>query len=110
MGKMKGFVPTVFVTAVSVGVIAGVAALLRAFGIAISTSQILDVATGALCLVWLIVILKAPWDLFFEARAVSFDLKRSRELGIKQTSPADREAQLRTLARRLLALDRKSVV
>ena len=34
---------------------------------------------GVLCFLWLLVILKAPWDLYFQALQVSFEMQRSRE-------------------------------
>jgi hypothetical protein len=48
-----------------------------------SGPQALDIGAGVVCLVWLLVILKAPWDLFFETRGVLFEMKRSLELGIE---------------------------
>src|SRR5437899_318411 len=47
----------------------------------IAAGHLLDWVTGGLCLVWLLVILKAPWDLYFQAQAVSFEFQRSRERG-----------------------------
>ena len=44
----------------------------------IEAGHLLDWVMGALCFVWLLVILKAPWDLYFQAhvalweRAVSY--------------------------------------
>jgi hypothetical protein len=65
----------------------------------VAAGHLLDWVMGALCLVWLIVILKAPWDLYFQAHAVAFEQQRSRERGVPIT--AGREAYVRTLQRRL---------
>ena len=42
----------------------------------------LDWLMGALCLVWLLVLLKAPWDLYFQAREVAFEQERALERNI----------------------------
>jgi hypothetical protein len=66
------------------------------------TEHLLDWAMGLVCLVWLVVLLKAPWDLYFEAHRVGFELGRARERGI---AVADgRDAYVRVVRGRLLAL------
>jgi regulator of replication initiation timing/multisubunit Na+/H+ antiporter MnhE subunit len=49
---------------------------------AVASGRLLDWVMGALCLLWLMVILKAPWDLYFQASAVAFEQERSRERAI----------------------------
>ncbi len=66
---------------------------------AISSGRLLDWVMGALCLLWLLVILKAPWDLYFQASAVAFEQERSRERAVVLT-PGRAEYVL-TLRRRL---------
>jgi hypothetical protein len=66
---------------------------------AIAAGHLLDWVMGGLCLAWLIVLLKAPWDLYFQAQAVAFELDRSRERGI--VVAAGREEYVRRLRRRL---------
>ncbi len=68
----------------------------------IAAGHLLDWVMGTLCLVWLIVLLKAPWDLFFQAHAVTFELQRSRERGVPVA--AGREEYVRTVRRRLFWL------
>lgn len=65
----------------------------------VTDGHLLDWGMGALCLLWLIVILKAPWDLYFQAQATLFEMQRSRERQVPL--PEGREAYVRTLARRL---------
>jgi len=65
----------------------------------ISAGHLLDWVTGGICLVWLLLILKVPWDLYFQAQEVSFEFQRSRERGIP--TPAGREEYIRGLRRRL---------
>lgn len=65
----------------------------------VAAGHLLDWVMGALCLVWLIVILKAPWDLYFQAHAVAFEQERSRERGVPLA--AGRETYIRGLRRRL---------
>lgn len=66
----------------------------------IEAGYLLDWVMGGLSLVWLMVILKAPWDLFFQANAVAFEQQRSRERGIALTS--GREGYVQTVRNRLL--------
>nr|ABV27402.1 hypothetical protein YS_M60-F11.108 [Chloracidobacterium thermophilum] len=42
----------------------------------------LDIGMGVVCLVWLLLILTVPWDIHFKARAVQFELERSRDAGL----------------------------
>jgi hypothetical protein len=44
-----------------------------------SATLLLDVAAGIVCLLWLLLILRVPWDLFFETGNVLFEMQRSRE-------------------------------
>lgn len=64
-----------------------------------SSGRLLDWVTGGLCLLWLLVLLKAPWDLYFRAQAVAFEQQRSRERGVAVVP--GREQYVRTVARRL---------
>ncbi|HZT44302.1 MAG TPA: hypothetical protein VFA07_19205 [Chthonomonadaceae bacterium] len=65
----------------------------------IASGHLLDWIMGVLCFLWLLVILKAPWDLYFQAQEVSFEMQRSRERQI--ALPPGREAYLLRLRRRL---------
>ncbi|HLK61093.1 MAG TPA: hypothetical protein VKU00_31310 [Chthonomonadaceae bacterium] len=65
----------------------------------LASGHLLDWVMGALCFLWLLVILKAPWDLYFQALQVSFEMQRSQERQI--ALPPGREAYLKTLRRRL---------
>ncbi|MDX1931012.1 MAG: hypothetical protein SFU56_00250 [Capsulimonadales bacterium] len=56
---------------------------------------------GVFCLLWLLLILKAPWDLYFQAHAVAFEQMRSRERGMRLQQ--GREEYVRTVRGRLLA-------
>jgi hypothetical protein len=66
---------------------------------AAASGRLLDWVMGALCLLWLLVILKAPWDLYFQASAVAFEQERSRERSVALTP--GRVEYIRTLRRRL---------
>ena len=87
--------------------IAGVIAVVRFIDVPVPrfdlpAGGIVDAFVGAICLAWFFVLLKAPWDLFFQARGVAEEMVRSREAGIR-VDPA-REAYVARLSRRLLAL------
>jgi hypothetical protein len=83
--------------------VAGLAARLLGFGDVIHASlkagHLLDWVMGGLCLFWLLVILKVPWDLYFQAHEVAFEIQRSKERQIPMQ--AGREEYLRALRRRL---------
>jgi hypothetical protein len=66
----------------------------------VSLADLLSLGAGALFLVWLIVLLTVPWNLFFQARRVLMEIKLSRERGL--TIPEDRDTEARLIARRLL--------
>jgi hypothetical protein len=65
----------------------------------VATGRPLDWVMGGLCLLWLILILKAPWDLYFQAQRVAFEIQRSKERNIPIV--AEREEYIRALRRRL---------
>lgn len=98
---MRSFVTacwTLFLLAI-LGLVAWLLGLGDAVRHSLQAGHLLDWIMGLLCFLWLLVILKAPWDLYFQALEVSFDLKRSQEKGIP--IPAGREAYLHALRRRL---------
>ncbi len=85
-----------------VGVVAwllGLGDLVRA---SLSAGHLLDWVIGFLCFLWLLVILKAPWDIYFQAHEVAFELQRSQERRIA-IAPG-REEYIRRLKWRLLWL------
>ncbi|MFD8566593.1 hypothetical protein [Streptomyces sp. NPDC057694] len=55
---------------------------------------------GVLCLVWLIVLLTVPWNLYFRARSVVHEAGVSREKGI--AVPGDRDAEAARIAKVML--------
>jgi hypothetical protein len=65
----------------------------------VAAGHLLDWIMGAFCLLWLLVILKVPWDLYFQAQQVSFELQRARERNI--VVPAERDSYIRALRRKL---------
>lgn len=48
-------------------------------------THLLDVVMGTFCLLWLMVILKAPWDLYFRAHEVAFEQScaTERKIGLE---------------------------
>ena len=45
----------------------------------IEAGHLLDWVMGSLCFVWLLILLKAPWDLYFAAHRVAWEQERSKE-------------------------------
>jgi hypothetical protein len=66
----------------------------------VAAGHLLDWVMGALCLAWLLVLLKAPWDLYFQAHAVAFEQVRARERGIALAE--GRAEYVETVRKRLL--------
>lgn len=65
-------------------------------------THLLDWGMGAVCLLWLMLILKVPWDLYFQALDVHFELERARERKI--ATPEGRDSYIQGLRTRLLWL------
>src|SRR5688500_17977432 len=66
---------------------------------AIQSGHVLEWVMGGLCLLWLLVILKVPWDLYFQAAQVSFEIDRSKERNVR--IPPGREEYIRALKPKL---------
>jgi hypothetical protein len=101
--RAKDFMAMVSGLAFTAAVLGGAAWLLGLGDVA--RNAILEVSwpemiAGGFCLVWLFVLLKAPWDLFFQAQAVVDEMASSREGGIRVDET--REAYVRRLRGRLL--------
>ncbi|GAA2911466.1 hypothetical protein GCM10010517_77990 [Streptosporangium fragile] len=62
-------------------------------------STFLSLALGAISLIWLIVLLTLPWNLYFGARRVVHEIHASRERGIEV--PEAHEAEALEIARRM---------
>ncbi|TMR89032.1 hypothetical protein [Nonomuraea basaltis] len=65
-------------------------------------TTLISLGVGAICLLWLLVILTVPWNLCFAARHVVHEIQASREAGI-EVAPS-REDEAGSIARRMLAL------
>ena len=61
----------------------------------IEAGHLLDWVMGGFSLVWLMVILKAPWDLFFQANAVAFEQNVRGSATGADAEPEDFRTQLR---------------
>ena len=99
------WIGTFFGTLVGIGVIVIAARLLGLEELirrSIEAGGALNWATGALALLWLLILLKAPWDLYFQAHAVAFEQQRAKERGIA-VGPG-RENYILAVRRRLLWL------
>ncbi|MEU8679225.1 hypothetical protein [Streptomyces sp. NPDC048560] len=83
MGKLLGALLALAVTA---------GALSLAYTAGASPSLILGAAAGALCLLWLIVLLTVPWNLYFRAHTVLAEIRVSREKGLEVSEERDAEA------------------
>lgn len=60
------------------------------------------IALGIACLVWLVVIVVLPWNLFFQARHLLFELRRSRARGLVVAE--EHETQAVAVQRRMLRI------
>jgi len=78
------------------------AALLGVFVLHLPLPLLATVGLGILCLLWLVVIVVLPWNLYFQARHVLFEVGRSRARGLEVS--AEQEASTRAVAKRMLRL------
>ncbi|MEV7373721.1 hypothetical protein AB0O51_22950 [Streptomyces sp. NPDC090301] len=87
---------------VGVFVAAGLAvgALVLAYAVGVPPGTLLAVGAGALGLLWLLLLLTAPWNLYFRAHAVLAEIALSREKGI--TVSPERDTEARRIARVML--------
>ncbi|MDT0609158.1 hypothetical protein [Streptomyces lancefieldiae] len=76
--------------AVAVGVVVGALVLAHAVGAPLGT--VLGAAAGVLALLWLLVLLTVPWNLYFRAHSVLAEITLSREKGLIVSSVRDTEA------------------
>lgn len=91
MGKLVG-------SAIAAAVTVGTLALVYAAGA--PPAVILGAAAGILCVLWLLVLLTVPWNLYFRAHAVLAEIAVSREKGL--AVPQGRDTEAARIARLML--------
>ncbi|MFG3037619.1 hypothetical protein ACGFYZ_11995 [Streptomyces sp. NPDC048330] len=91
MGKVLG---GVLVAGLAVG------GLLLAYAVGAPPGTVLAVGAGVLALLWLLLLLTAPWNLYFRAHAVLAEIAVSREKGV--VVPKERDDEARRIARVML--------
>ncbi|MFF7680433.1 hypothetical protein [Actinacidiphila glaucinigra] len=91
MGRFLG-------AALALAVTAGALALVYAVGAPLPV--VLGTGAGVLCLLWLLVLLTVPWNVYFRARSVLAEIAVSREKGL--TVPQARDAEAARIARTML--------
>ncbi|MFF3491245.1 hypothetical protein ACFYWS_07825 [Streptomyces sp. NPDC002795] len=79
-----------------------VAALVLVHVLGVPAETLLLTGGGALCLLWLVLLLTVPWNLYFRARAVVHEARVSREKGM--AVPADRDAEAARIAAVILRI------
>ncbi|MER5759832.1 hypothetical protein [Streptomyces sp. NPDC002082] len=85
---------------VAAAVVAAVAALVFAYLAGAPPAVVFAVGAGVLSLLWLLLLLTLPWNLYFRAHAVLAEIAVSREKGM-EVSPA-RDAEAARIARTML--------
>lgn len=83
MGKFLGALLVVALTA---------GALAAAYAVGAPLPALLTAGAGALCLLWLLVLLTVPWNLYFRAHSVLAEIGVSREKGLEVSRERDAEA------------------
>ncbi|MGY5014006.1 hypothetical protein ACWCY6_38965 [Streptomyces sp. 900105755] len=81
-------------------VVAAAAALIVAYVAGAPPAVVFAVGAGVLSLLWLLLLLTLPWNLYFRAHAVLAEIAVSREKGM--TVPAARDAEAARIARAML--------
>ncbi|MFJ8821512.1 hypothetical protein ACIREE_06975 [Streptomyces sp. NPDC102467] len=82
--------------------VAAVAALVLVRVLGIAAETVLLAVGGAICLLWLVLLLTVPWNLYFRARSVVHEARVSREKGL--AVPADRDAEAARIAAVMLRM------
>ncbi|MFB6841365.1 hypothetical protein [Streptomyces sp. NPDC056361] len=77
-----------------------VGALVLAYAVGAPPGAVLAVGAGVLGLLWLLLLLTTPWNLYFRAHAVLAEIAVSREKGI--AVPKERDAEAGRIARVML--------
>jgi hypothetical protein len=96
--------------AVVLGLLAVVAGIGSLFGLSdfvrasIAHGHLPDWIMGTLCLIWLMIVLKVPWDLYFQALEVTFEQQRAQELAIPTVAGRTEYIRLLRLRLGLLAI------
>src|SRR3984893_13946524 len=75
--------------------------LVLIFAVHVSLSTVLSVGMGALCLLWLVLLLTVPWNVYFQARELIREIQTSREQGLE--IPPGRDEEARRIAVRMRA-------
>ncbi|HEY9368671.1 hypothetical protein [Streptomyces sp.] len=91
MGKVLGAV-------LAVAGVAGV--LVAAYVVGVPADVVLGVGAGVVALLWLLVLLTLPWNLYFRAHAVLSEIAVSREKGL--VVPEARDTEAARIARMML--------
>ncbi|MFJ8487493.1 hypothetical protein ACIRBZ_03790 [Streptomyces sp. NPDC094038] len=81
-------------------VVAAATALVLAYVAGAPTAVVFAAGAGVLSLLWLLLLLTVPWNLYFRAHAVLAEIAVSREKGM--TVPAARDAEAARIARAML--------
>ncbi|MFF7474711.1 hypothetical protein [Streptomyces sp. NPDC008092] len=81
-------------------VVAAATALVVAYVAGAPAAVVFSVGAGVLSLLWLLLLLTLPWNLYFRAHAVLAEIAVSREKGIQV--PAARDAEATRIARAML--------
>ncbi|MEK9520942.1 hypothetical protein MIU24_16310 [Streptomyces venezuelae] len=79
-----------------------VGALLLAYAVGAPPGTVLAVGAGVLGLLWLLLLLTLPWNLYFRAHTVLAEIAISRDKGIGV--PGERDVEARRIARVMLRL------
>ncbi|WP_182881520.1 hypothetical protein [Microbispora sp. H10949] len=80
-------------------IISTIAGIVLVYVVDVPLPVVVSLGFGALCLIWLIVLLTLPWNVYFQAHALIHEIRVSRERGM--TIPPEREAEARRIAVRM---------
>lgn len=80
-------------------VVSTIAGIVLVYVVDVPLPVVVSLGFGALCLLWLVVLLTVPWNLYFQARSLIHEIRVGRERGV-EVSP-EREAEARGIAVRM---------
>ncbi|MBD3140726.1 hypothetical protein [Microbispora bryophytorum] len=77
---------------VFLAIVSTIAGLVLVYVADVPLPVVVSLGFGALCLLWLIVLLTVPWNLYFQAHALIHEIRVSRERGMEVSPERETEA------------------
>lgn len=77
---------------VLLAIVSTIAGIILVYVVDVPLPVVVSLGFGALCLLWLTVLLTVPWNLYFQARSLIHEIRVSRERGVEVSPERETEA------------------